>query len=172
MVENNTVVGCHGCKKDNVTELGKYYPLQRALSLAFNFITTTDHKPFVIYRMHAPNHFEHGYWHNGGYCNRTVPFRGGDLAEFKGDRQDPIIEAVTREEFYKAAAAARKNNGVHLELMDIYYLSLLRPDGHPNDRREDHKHDCLHWCMPGAIDTWNDVMMEMMVRNEGLRHST
>ncbi|KAK1269058.1 hypothetical protein QJS04_geneDACA008153 [Acorus gramineus] len=47
-------------------------------------------------------------------------------------------------------------------------MSLLRPDGHPGPYREFHpsskvQSDYLHWCLPGPIDAWNDVVM-LMVR--------
>lgn len=171
LYENNTIIGCHKCKMENVRELGVYYPFQRAIELAFRFVTSSEHKPFVIYRIHTPNHFEHGRFDQGGYCNRTLPFKEG---EFAGDEQDQIIQDIAREEFAKAVGSGGGKNGVHLEMLDVYHLSLLRPDGHPDNYRGigRDKHDCLHWCLPGPIDTWNDLMMQMVLRNENQTQSS
>ncbi|RVX06459.1 Protein trichome birefringence-like 19 [Vitis vinifera] len=50
----------------------------------------------------------------------------------------------------------------------------LRPDGHPS--RYGHwpnanvtlYNDCVHWCLPGPIDTWSDFLLEML-KMEGTR---
>ncbi|XP_020259113.1 protein trichome birefringence-like 26 [Asparagus officinalis] len=67
-------------------------------------------------------------------------------------------------------------NPIHLEMLDVYHLSLPRPDGHPDKYRgvEGTAHDCLHWCLPGPVDAWNDLMMAMILRHEDLllRRST
>ncbi|RHN49530.1 putative PC-Esterase [Medicago truncatula] len=67
--------------------------------------------------------------------------------------------------FNKAAAISR---GEHLKLLDTTWLSLLRPDGHLGPYRQFHplengkvQNDCLHWYLPGPIDSWNDVLMQM-----------
>ena len=76
------------------------------------------------------------------------------------------------EEFEKAAAKAADNE-VNLKLLDFTNLLLSRPDGHPGPYRQFQpfaenktaivQNDCLHWCLPGPIDFWNDVIMEMVV---------
>ncbi|ONK74754.1 uncharacterized protein A4U43_C03F9810 [Asparagus officinalis] len=162
MMENNTIVGCHSCKSE-FKELGSFYPYRRALQMAFNFITTTDHKPLVVYRTWSPEHFEYGEWYSGGLCNRTVPYKEG---EYNDTRTGHGNYAIDIEEFNKAAAAGSKK-GIHMKLLDVYHLSLLRADGHPGPYvkypLEKNANDCLHWCLPGAIDTWNELMMEMML---------
>ncbi|KAL0397982.1 UNVERIFIED_CONTAM: protein trichome birefringence-like 25 [Sesamum calycinum] len=144
--ENNTIVGCHNCHDKNITELG--------------FETTT------------PDHFENGEWNTGGYCNRTRPFKAGEIGI---NVVDEIMRNVELEEF-KWAAARGSGNGMSLKLFDTTMLSLLRPDGHPGVYRQFHpydgkekeakiQNDCLHWCLPGPIDSWNDLMMEMLLRH-------
>ena len=58
--------------------------------------------------------------------------------------------------------------------MDTTQAMLLRPNGHPS--RYNHwphenatlYNDCVHWCLPGPTNTWNDFLPEMM-KTERLR---
>lgn len=61
-----------------------------------------------------------------------------------------------------------------LRVLRITGLAQIRADGHPNKYRskDDKKfdsqnlnvvrNDCLHWCLPGPIDTWNDLLVESL----------
>lgn len=167
--ENNTIIGCHDCPGKNLKELGMDYSYQKALELTFHFITTSDHKLRVVFRTWTLDHFEYGEWYDGGICNRTEPYKEG---EFSGDPVDQVVRGLEIAEFEKAAAIGSEH-GTRLELLDIYHLSLLRPDGHPGPYRKLHpdiskrpQNDCLHWCLPGPVDTWNDLLMEIVL-NEG-----
>ncbi|KAF9687895.1 hypothetical protein SADUNF_Sadunf02G0140800 [Salix dunnii] len=167
--ENNVVTGCHYCPGKNLTELGFDYAYHKALQLVFNFITNSGHNTLAFIRTTTPDHFENGEWFSGGTCNRKVPFKedGVNMTDV-----DTIMRNIELEEFAKAAALGLEN-GVVLKLLDTTRLSLLRPDGHPGPYRqfqpfaEDKKakvqNDCLHWCLPGPIDSWNDLVMEMIV---------
>ena len=167
--ENDTIQGCHNCHGKNLTELGFEYAYSKALQLVLNFVTSSDHNAFVFLRTTTPDHFENGEWFSGGTCNRTVPFKEGEV-----DMRDvdTAMRDIELEEFKKAAATAAKNGAV-LKLLDTTQLSLLRPDGHPGpyrqfqpfakDKNAKVQTDCLHWCLPGPIDSWNDLVMEMMI---------
>lgn len=167
--ENNTVKGCHYCPGKNLTELGFDYAYRKALQLVLSFVTRLDQKAFVFLRTTTPDHFENGEWFSGGTCNRGVPFKEGE-AEMRD--VDGIMRDIELEEFEKAAGIGAEK-GVNLKLLDTTSLSLLRPDGHPGPYRQFHpfandknakvQNDCLHWCLPGPIDSWNDLVMEMMV---------
>ncbi|KAJ0986209.1 hypothetical protein J5N97_004565 [Dioscorea zingiberensis] len=173
MWENNEVIGCHNCPEGNVKELGVAEPYRKVLRLALQFITANDHKPFVIFRTWTPDHFEYGEWYNGGVCNRTQPYKEG---EFNGDPTDHSMRNVEIEEFEKAAEIGVKK-GMKMQLLDTYHLSLLRPDGHPGpyrtfppidaDKAKNVQNDCLHWCLPGPIDTWNELLMKMVINEDG-----
>ncbi|OAY81957.1 Protein YLS7 [Ananas comosus] len=59
--------------------------------------------------------------------------------------------------------------GAKLRFMDITEPFAYRPDGHPGpyrntDPKKPPPQDCLHWCMPGAIDTWNEFLLEIIRR--------
>ena len=49
------------------------------------------------------------------------------------------------------------------ELLDIFYMTVLRPDGHisgpecTNERCKT-KIDCLHYNLPGPLDWWNHLL--------------
>ncbi|GJP29039.1 hypothetical protein CLOM_g41 [Closterium sp. NIES-68] len=46
-----------------------------------------------------------------------------------------------------------------MPFMDIERMMALRPDGHTGQLA---KLDCLHYCMPGPLDTWVQVMANML----------
>lgn len=181
---NNTVIGCHNCQQQerNITETGFVYAYSKVLNTTLEFITNLNNrsktkKVCVIFRTITPDHFENGGWNNGGFCNRTRPFKEGEVDM---NVVDEMMRGVEVEEFEKAAAAADigYGKGMILKLMDITNLSLLRPDGHPGAYRQFHpfaeekkninaiarvQNDCLHWCLPGPIDSWNDLMLEILI---------
>lgn len=167
--ENDTVLGCHGCSKGNLTDLGFDFAYRKSLHSALDFIVSSNHKGLIFFRTSTPDHFENGEWSSGGTCPRTAPVKEGEI-ELKD--LHTYLRKVELDEFEKAASKASEN-GVNLKLLDLTMLSLLRPDGHPGPYREFHpfakdknatvQNDCLHWCLPGPIDSWNDVIMEMVV---------
>ncbi|XP_077229164.1 protein trichome birefringence-like 25 [Tasmannia lanceolata] len=167
--ENNKVVGCHYCPGKNLTDLGFDYSYRKALQLVLKFITSSNHKGLVLFRTLTPDHFENGEWFSGGTCKRTVPFKEGEISMSEVDK---ILRTIESEEFNNATAVGSET-GVNLKLLDTTHLSLLRPDGHPGPYRQFHpfakdknekvQNDCLHWCLPGPIDNWNDLIMEMVL---------
>ncbi|CAH9141393.1 unnamed protein product [Cuscuta epithymum] len=169
-LKNNTILGCHYCPKRNLTELGFGFAYQEILRTVFNHIISSKHKGTVFFRTSTPDHFENGQWFTGGKCDRKEPARDGG---FELSDVNRVLREVELQEFEKASAQAA-DKGVKLELFDVNPLSLLRPDGHPGPYRffqpfSDGKHgtginDCLHWCLPGPIDSWNDLLMEMVMR--------
>ncbi|XP_028794726.1 protein trichome birefringence-like 26 [Neltuma alba] len=166
--ENGAVTGCHYCANKSIKELGFEYAYRKALQVAFNFLVNSSHKPIVIFRTTTPDHFENAEWYNGGYCNRTTPFKEGQISLRD---LDIILRNIELKEFHKAKAKA--NGATSLNLLDLTGLSLLRPDGHPGpyrhfqpfakDRNAKVQNDCLHWCLPGPIDSWNDLVMQIVV---------
>ena len=50
-----------------------------------------------------------------------------------------------------------------VELLDITFLSQFRADGHPSQwaaagKELQKSQDCLHWCLPGVPDVWNQML--------------
>lgn len=169
--ERGQVVGCHYCLLPNVTDLGMFFGYRRALRTALKAINEARGYRGVTYlRTFAPSHFENGLWNEGGNCLRKRPYRSNETA-LDGPNLEMYMTQL--EEFRKAERAARRR-GRSFRLLDTTQLSLLRPDGHPS--RYGHwphenvtlYNDCVHWCLPGPIDTWNDFLLEM-IKTEPLR---
>lgn len=167
--ENNTALGCHHCSKGNFTDIGFNFAYRKVIRNVFDFIIRSKPKGSIFFRTSTPDHFEGGEWFSGGTCKREVPIKEG---EFELNELDKIIRDVEVEEFEKVSVKASEN-GVNFRLFDVHPLSLLRPDAHPGPYRffqpfakgENAKviNDCLHWCLPGPIDSWNDLLMEMIL---------
>ena len=73
----------------------------------------------------------------------SLPFHWGDFRV-----QNPIL----KEEAESIGAV----------YMDIYHLTSLRADGHCG-RTLAGKMDCLHYCFPGAPDTWAQLLMNILL---------
>lgn len=71
----------------------------------------------------------------------------------------------------EAAVAALSARGVAVQLLNITQLSELRKDGHPSIYRKQWEPltenqmaeprsfaDCIHWCLPGVPDVWNEIL--------------
>lgn len=169
--EKQKIVGCHFCLLENVTDLTKYYGYRKAFRTAFKAINSLENfKGVTFLRTFAPSHFEGGLWNEGGNCVRTKPFRS---IEKQLEGIDLEFYMIQLEEFRVAKREARKK-GLKLRLLDITQAMLLRPDGHPS--RYGHwphenvtlYNDCVHWCLPGPIDTWSDFLLEML-KMEGVK---
>lgn len=154
-----------------MTDLTKFYGFRMAFRTAFRAINSLENfKGVTFLRTFAPAHFENGLWNQGGNCVRTRPFRSSETA-LDGDNLEFYM--VQMEEFRTAERQARKK-GKRYRVMDTTQATLLRPDGHPS--RYGHwphqnvtlYNDCVHWCLPGPIDTWNDFLLHML-KMEGVK---
>ncbi|KAI3710733.1 hypothetical protein L2E82_40524 [Cichorium intybus] len=167
--ENNTILGCHGCQGKNHTDLGFNIAYQKVINNLFDFLMNSHRKSMIIYRTSTPDHFQNGSWSSGGTCDRRVPAKEG---EFELGILNRILREVELTEFAKAEAQASEK-GKKFKLLDVTPLSLVRPDGHPGayryfypfakDKKAKVQYDCLHWCLPGPIDQWNDLLMKLVV---------
>ncbi|XP_022754788.1 protein trichome birefringence-like 16 isoform X4 [Durio zibethinus] len=100
----------------------------------------------AFYRSISPRHFVNGDWNTGGSCDNTTPMSIGKevLQEESSD--------------YSAASAVR---GTGVKLLDITALSQVRDEGHISQfsiTATPGVQDCLHWCLPGVPDTWNEIL--------------
>ncbi|CAD5172986.1 unnamed protein product [Musa acuminata subsp. malaccensis] len=169
--EADQLVGCHYCLHPNVTDLTMYYSYRRAFRAALRaFNDLPGFRGTVFLRTFAPSHFENGEWNKGGNCVRQRPFRSN---ETRMDGYNLEMYMAQLEE-YRAAEGEGKEKGVRFRLLDTTEAMLLRPDGHPGrfGHRPDENvtlyNDCVHWCLPGPIDNWNDFLLHML-KNEGGR---
>ncbi|CAD6237644.1 unnamed protein product [Miscanthus lutarioriparius] len=114
----------------------------------------------VILRTLSPmSHFEGGAYDKGGDCRRTRPYRADETAPMEGVELEFYTSQL--EEF-------REAKGLDVVLMDPTAAMLMRPDGHPSryghwpDEKRMMYNDCIHWCLPGPIDAWNDMLLHML----------
>lgn len=94
----------------------------------------------------SPRHFVNRDWNSGGSCESTVPLASGSEVS-----QDGSVDLV-------AQAAVR---GTRVRLLDITALSQLRDECHISRfsfKSSKGRYDCLHWCLPGIPDTWNEML--------------
>ncbi|XP_016468747.2 protein trichome birefringence-like 14 [Nicotiana tabacum] len=104
----------------------------------------------AFYRSISPRHFFNGEWNTGGTCDNTTP-----LSEGKEVLQDESSDP-------DAAAAVR---GTAVKLLDVTALSQLRDEGHISRysiKATPGVQDCLHWCLPGVPDTWNELLFAQL----------
>lgn len=136
--------------------------------------TNPNYKGLTIVRSYSPDHYEGGAWNTGGSCTgKTKPLAAGEIVEngFTNVMHEKQVTGFNR-------AIKKVTNKSKLILMDITRVFEYRHDGHPGPYRNmdpnkltkrgpDGKpppQDCLHWCMPGPVDTWNELVLEIIRR--------
>ncbi|EEF28438.1 conserved hypothetical protein [Ricinus communis] len=163
---NGQIVGCHNCYNENITSVTKYYGFRMAFRTAFKTLQSLKgYKGITFLRTFSPSHFENGEWNAGGHCARTRPFTS---EEMKLDGYTLEFYLTQVEELRKAEREGKKR-GPKFRLLATTEAMVLRPDGHPNYYgHSPHRNmtiaDCVHWCLPGPIDTWNEFLLYMMKR--------
>lgn len=72
------------------------------------------------------------------------------------------------EEFERGKKEGEKK-GVKYEILDVTKAMTLRPDGHPGEfwgnKWMRGYNDCTHWCMPGPVDFWSELMFAIIRRH-------
>nr|CAD1826554.1 unnamed protein product [Ananas comosus var. bracteatus] len=104
----------------------------------------------AFFRTLSPRHFVNGDWNTGGSCDNTVPLAGGSEVV-----QDGSSDIVT----------AGAVNGTRVKILDITALSKLRDEAHISKysaKSLKGVHDCLHWCLPGVPDAWNEILFAQL----------
>lgn len=164
---NNHLIGCLWCGPPYLTHLEVDFGFQMAYRTAFKAINSLENfKGVTFVRTFATSHFEGGKWNETGDCIRNRPFEENE-ARLEGDNLS-FYNAQIKE--FDVAARIGNKNGVKFRLFDVTRAMFMRPDGHPSKYygKTDPKwpNDCVHWCLPGPIDTWNEFLLEMLKREE------
>ncbi|XP_021842246.2 protein trichome birefringence-like 18 [Spinacia oleracea] len=144
--------------------------------------THSNYTGLTIVTSYSPDHYENGAWNTGGSCTgKDSPLMPGQVVEHEYTN---IMHDKQTTGFYRAVK--NRTNKSKLKLMDITEAFKYRHDGHPGPyrnldpnkitKRSPKGHpppqDCLHWCMPGPVDTWNEFMLELIRREfEGNQNS-
>uniref|UniRef100_A0ACD6ADM7 Uncharacterized protein n=1 Tax=Avena sativa TaxID=4498 RepID=A0ACD6ADM7_AVESA len=150
--------------------IGAYRTAMRRALEHVNANSTTD--KLVVVATIAPAHFDAKYGRNHrDSCSRQKPYEeweAADVAAAWAELRKAALEEMA------AASARRRRRGLKFEVLDVTRLASMRPDGHPGvyiyknaygggQGPETAANDCLHWCAPGPVDTFNDILMKMVV---------
>lgn len=132
--------------------------------------THPNYTGLTILRSYSPDHYENEARNTGGSCTGKVKPASKVIENgFTNIMYEKQVMGFNQ-------ATKKKTNRSKLRLMDITQASGYRSDGHPGpytsldpykitERGLDGRpprQDCLHWCMPGPIDTWNELMLEVL----------
>ncbi|CAM8914280.1 unnamed protein product [Rhodiola kirilowii] len=102
----------------------------------------------AFYRTISPRHFINGDWNTGGTCDNIIPSSTGKEVS-QDESKDPFPFSAMK--------------GTNVTLLDITSISQVRDDAHISKysiRPSPGMQDCLHWCLPGVPDTWNELLFE------------
>lgn len=167
LYEGGRFVGCIYCQETNVTDLGPGFAIQKAFRLALKYINDCNSCPRIvtILRTFSPSQFENGGWNAGGTCTRTSPLAPEEIKD--GGGLDWYYRRIQLAEIDSARKLGEKK-GNAFDILDVTRAMLMRPDGHPglhwgNQWMKGYS-DCIHWCLPGPIDTWNDFLLQVLRR--------
>ncbi|KAI3938927.1 hypothetical protein MKW92_038275 [Papaver armeniacum] len=123
-----------------------------------------SNKTQVVFRGYSTPHFHGGKWNTGGKCNREAePIKSSEPYRERNPSQVKVLEDTLRR---------MKTPVLYL---NISKLSYYRADGHPSLYSKnltaqeriaamDHQ-DCVHWCLPGVPDTWNELLYASLLKN-------
>ncbi|KAL3521452.1 hypothetical protein ACH5RR_019601 [Cinchona calisaya] len=137
-------------------------------------VTHPNYTGLTVVRTFSPDHYEGGKWNTGGSCTGKVrPLKDGQLFdnEFTKIMHQKQVRGFSR-------SIDKNTNKSKMKLMDITEAFAYRHDGHPGPYRSTDPNkitkrgpdgrpppqDCLHWCMPGPVDTWNEILFEIIKR--------
>ncbi|XAR71335.1 hypothetical protein NMG60_11028543 [Bertholletia excelsa] len=165
--EKGKLIGCHLCKEANGTNRGLYYAYRKAFRTSFRtLLSLPNFKGEIILRTITVSHVDHRKrkWNEAGDCTMTRPVT---REEMKIDDIVSELYSIQLEELMDAQREGRKK-GLKFRVLNVTEAMALRPDGHPS--RYGHwpheivhsRVDCVHWCLPGPIDAWNEIMLQMM----------
>lgn len=162
---NRTLVGCLHCTEPNVTGRYVFFSYRWAFRTALRAITgAKGFRGVAFLRTFSPSHFEGGTWDKGGDCVRTRPWRRNEKA------MEYYVNKMMEIQVEEAEIAGRESEG-RVKVIDATRPMILRPDGHPGKYgrwavvNQTFSNDCVHWCLPGPIDAWNDMLLELLRRD-------
>ncbi|KAL6614826.1 hypothetical protein ACP70R_037096 [Stipagrostis hirtigluma subsp. patula] len=160
--ERGQLVGGMYVPLNFTSKLNNRYSHRMAFRTSLRALDRMGFRGKVILRTLSPmSHFEGGPYNDGGDCRRTRPYYANETKAMEGVELDFYTSQL--EEFREAKA-----KGLDMVLMDPTAAMLMRPDGHPSryghwpDEKRVLYNDCIHWCLPGPVDAWNDMLLHML----------
>ncbi|CAL5037740.1 unnamed protein product [Urochloa decumbens] len=171
------VIGAHNAPDElNYTRIGYAWPLHVAYRTAVERLSSGGGRPrTVVLATFSPSHFEGRPVDSPTACTKMEPYK-------EGERELEWIFKEVRDVVYDEAELARARVGgggdnggaTRIEVLDVTKLAWMRPDGHPsvymNYQPFEHgvpekmNSDCLHFCLPGPVDTFNEILVQVLKR--------
>ncbi|KAF5200252.1 trichome birefringence-like [Thalictrum thalictroides] len=167
--EDGNVIGCVYCDAKNISHVQPSFAVPRVFRTALKYINDCKEcgRLLTFVRTFSPSHFENGAWNTGGRCNRTSPYTGKQINLGSSEEWDLKIAQLEEIERLKKNGV---NKGKRFEALDVTKAMMMRPDGHPdihwNNQYMQGYSDCVHWCLPGPIDVWNDLLMAVFRKQD------
>lgn len=111
-----------------------------------------------FFRTQSPRHFEGGDWNQGGSCSRVQPLEREEVEElFSMEKNGTNTESrLVNQHLFEAL------KGSSFHVLDITHMSEFRADAHPSTAGGKKHEDCMHWCLPGLTDSWNDLLVALL----------
>ncbi|KAK2440138.1 protein trichome birefringence [Trifolium repens] len=126
-----------------VKDMDRMQAFRYGLTTWANWVNTQvdTRKTKVLFQGISPTHF------NGSTAcaKETTPMKGS-TSSVGLPPQSYVLQNVLQ----------KVTKPVHL--LNITALSELRKDGHPSVHNIFHHMDCVHWCVAGVPDTWNELL--------------
>ncbi|XP_066374810.1 xyloglucan O-acetyltransferase 2-like [Miscanthus floridulus] len=169
----SVVIGAHNAPAEmNYTGIGYAWPLRVAYRAAVERLMSTagGRARTVVLATFSPSHFEGKSTKDPTACAKTEPYK-------EGESDMEWLYREVRDVVYDEANAARARSGndsaTRIEVLDVSKLASMRPDGHPGLYMHDHPFangkttegmysDCLHFCLPGPVDTFNEILLQIL----------
>ncbi|GJP33462.1 hypothetical protein CLOM_g18000 [Closterium sp. NIES-68] len=123
----------------------------------------------VFFTASAPSHDIHGL------CPENKFIKKGDTKRVNRMRlpwtveKNEVLVDVVRGFEQKQAQGASGFQGARIKLLDMYNVTLYRQEAHPSTYNARGIWDCLHYCLPGVPDVWNEILLWQMEIEKSIR---
>ncbi|XP_026379496.1 protein trichome birefringence-like 2 [Papaver somniferum] len=122
-----------------------------------------SNKTQVAFAEYSETHYEGGQWNTHGKCNReTEPIMSNETYRRRNPSRAKVLHDTLR---------LMKTPVLYLNISKLTYY---RADGHPSIYSKNltvqeriastDPQDCVHWCLPGVPDTWNELLYIALMR--------
>ncbi|KAL3849269.1 hypothetical protein ACJIZ3_011151 [Penstemon smallii] len=155
---------------DKIQEYNVTTAYRLAMETWANWIESKTRAQKIFFATMSPTHLWSWEWKPGsdGNCfNETGPFEGS----YWGTGSNLDIMRIVKDVLGQLK--------VKVMLLNITQLSEYRKDGHTSifgerkgkllskEQRSDPKNfaDCIHWCLPGVPDTWNEILYALLLQD-------
>ncbi|KAJ4980710.1 hypothetical protein NE237_031547 [Protea cynaroides] len=129
--------------------------LDMVLKHMISLVERTQSRGIKFFRTQSPRHFEGGDWDQGGSCHRVQPLLPDQVEQlFSMEKNGTNVEVrLVNQHLFRAL------KGSSFHILDITRMSEFRADAHPSTAGGKKHDDCMHWCLPGITDYWNDLLV-------------